>query len=89
MCTDNEADEHTDSGNSGDNLPKFKFVQDGGFSCCVQPHHQNTHLLLPNQAFQQVPKNISHGAVGSDLSAAPSKDEQFLAGPCSTNEHTI
>lgn len=53
---------HTDGGNGGDDLPQFQFVQDGCFPSSVQPHHQNPHLLLPNQTFQQVPENVPHGS---------------------------
>lgn len=51
----------TNGGDGGDDLPQFQLVEDGGLPRRVQPHHQDAHLLLPDQAFQQVPEYVAHG----------------------------
>lgn len=40
--------------------PSFKAAQDGGLSCGIQAHHQDAHLLLPNQALEKVSKDVTH-----------------------------
>lgn len=57
---------HTNCGDGSDDLPQLQLVQDGGFPCSVQPHHENPHLLLAYQALQQVPKDVSHDASGGE-----------------------
>lgn len=59
----------TDGGDGGDNLPQFELVEDGGLPSSVQPHHQDPHLLLPNQALQQVPEDVAHGDGGAGSEA--------------------
>lgn len=50
----------TNGRDGGNDLPQFQLIQDGGLSCSIQAHHQDAHLLLPNQAFQKVSKDITH-----------------------------
>lgn len=50
----------TNGGYSGNNLPQLQLIQDGGLSGSVQAHHQDAHLLFPNQALEKVSKDIAH-----------------------------
>lgn len=50
----------TNGGDGGDDLAQFQLVQDGGLSCSIQAHHQDAHLLLPNQALEKVSKDVTH-----------------------------
>ena len=43
-----------DRRNRGDDLAELELVEDGGLSGCVQPHHQDTHLLLANQSLEEL-----------------------------------
>lgn len=54
----------TYGGDGGDDLPQLQLVEDGGLPSGVQPHHQDPHLLLPNEALQQVPEDVAHGDGG-------------------------
>lgn len=50
----------TDGGDGGDDLAQLEFVENGGFPGCVQAHHQDPHLLLPEEAFKEIRKDIPH-----------------------------
>lgn len=53
---------HTDGWDCGDYFPQFQLVEDCCFSCSIKSHHQDPHLLLSYEAFQQIPKNVPHGS---------------------------
>jgi len=40
----------TNSGNSGNDLAQFQFVENGGFTRCVKTDHQDSHFLLAEEA---------------------------------------
>lgn len=61
----------TDGGNGGNDLAKLQLIEDGGLSCSIQAHHQDAHLLLPDQALQKVPKDIAHDYSGCFKSTGP------------------
>ena len=50
----------TYGGDGGDDLSQFQLIQDRGLSCGIQAHHQDAHLLLPNQALEEVSKDVTH-----------------------------
>lgn len=70
----------TDGGDGGDNLPQLQLVQDGGLPGSVQAHHQDAHLLLPNQALQKVPKDITHGYRSCFLRSVGPREGQWWSG---------
>jgi len=43
-----------DSGNSCHNLTQLELVQNGGFTCSVKTHHENSHLLFAKKAGEQL-----------------------------------
>ena len=49
------------------NLPKLKFVEDCGLASSVQPHHQDSHLLLAEEPFEEGGKEVPHHAFLSVL----------------------
>lgn len=53
--------DHTNSWDGGDDLSQFELVENSGLPSCVQAHHKNAHLLLADQALQQIAKNVPHG----------------------------
>merc|ERR1719458_1650538 len=40
------------------NLPKLKFVEDCGLASSVQPHHQDSHLLLAEEPLKREAKRF-------------------------------
>ena len=44
-----------------DDLAKFELVEDSGFTGSVQPHHQDPHLFLAEEAFEQGGEHVTHG----------------------------
>ena len=50
----------TDGWDCGDYFSQLELVEDCCFTCSVEPHHQDSHLLLSYQALQQIPKNVPH-----------------------------
>ncbi len=51
---------HTDGRNGGDNLAQLQLVEDCGFAGCIQPHHQDAHLLLSEEALEQRAEYVPH-----------------------------
>ena len=51
----------TDGWDGGDDFAEFELVEDGGFTGCVESDHQDPHLLLAEEAFEQGSKHIPHG----------------------------
>lgn len=51
----------TDSGDGGDDLSQFEFVQDGGFASSIQTYHQDSHLFLPKEILKEACKHVPHG----------------------------
>ena len=49
-----------DRGDGGDDLAEFQLVQDRGFTGRVEPHHQDAHLLLGEEALEHALEG-SHG----------------------------
>ena len=45
-------DVEADRGDGGDDLAKFELVEDRGFTGRVEPHHQDAHLLLGEEALE-------------------------------------
>lgn len=45
----------------GDNFSQLELVQDGGFSRSVQSYHEDSHLFLAKEAFEQACEHITHG----------------------------
>jgi len=33
--------------NGGDDLPQLELIEDSRLPCCIETHHQDAHLLLP------------------------------------------
>ena len=54
----------TDCGDCGDDLAKLEFVEDGGLAGGVEPNHQDAHLLLAEEAFEERREHVSHCGVG-------------------------
>lgn len=54
------ASSRTDGGDGGDDLAQLQLVQDGGFAGGVQTHHQDPHLLLTEEAFKEIRKDVPH-----------------------------
>lgn len=50
----------TNGWDCGDYFPQFELVEDCCFSCSIEPHHQDPHLLLSYEALQQISKNVPH-----------------------------
>ena len=42
------------------NLSKLEFVEDCGLSSSVQPNHQDSHLLLAEEPFEEGGKEVAH-----------------------------
>jgi len=53
-------DVEADGRNGGDDLAQFQLVQNGGFAGRVQPHHQDTHLLLAEQTLEKAAEVETH-----------------------------
>lgn len=70
----------TYGGDGGDDLPQFQLIQDSGLSCCIQAHHQDAHLLLPNQALEKVSKDITHDCSSCFLRTVGPKLGQWQSG---------
>ena len=70
----------TDGGDGSDDLPQFQLIQDGGLSCGIQAHHQDTHLLLPDQALEKVSKDITHDHSNHFLRTGGLKWGQWQSG---------
>ena len=45
-------DVEADRGDGGDDLAQFELVEDRGFTGRVEPHHQDAHLLLGEEALE-------------------------------------
>lgn len=71
------AHEPTDGRDGGDDFTQLQLVEDRRFPRGVQPHHQDPHLLLSNEAFQQIPKNIPHDC---DPAASAVMQDRDLSG---------
>lgn len=52
-------DVEADGGDSSDDLAELELVQDGRLTGGVQSDHQNAHLLLAEEAFEQVSEDVS------------------------------
>lgn len=50
----------TNGWDCGDYFPKLELVEDGCFPRSIEPNHQDPHLLLSDEALQQIPKNVPH-----------------------------
>ena len=50
----------TDSGDGGDDLAELELVEDGGLTGGIEPDHENPHLLLGEEAAEQLPKGETH-----------------------------
>mmetsp|Transcript_2779 Transcript_2779/g.10083 ORF Transcript_2779/g.10083 Transcript_2779/m.10083 type:complete len:242 (+) Transcript_2779:67-792(+) len=55
-------DVETDGGNGGHDLAKLELVEDGRLPSRVKTHHQDAHLLLGEQAREQLRDCEPHGA---------------------------
>jgi len=44
----------TDGGDGGDNLAKLELVENGGFTGSIQTDHKDAHLLLAEEAREQL-----------------------------------
>lgn len=51
---------HTNSRNSGDNLPQFEFIQYCGFTSGIKTNHKNSHLFLSEETREKLPKRQPH-----------------------------
>mmetsp|Transcript_6977 Transcript_6977/g.13780 ORF Transcript_6977/g.13780 Transcript_6977/m.13780 type:complete len:213 (+) Transcript_6977:154-792(+) len=67
----NRLDIEADGRDRCDDLTELQLVEDGGFSGCVQSHHENSHLLIPKHPLPEVAKCESHGCVEYASSSAP------------------
>ena len=63
----------TYGGDRGDDLAQLELVEDGGLAGGVQPHHQDPHLLLAEEALEQGGEEVAHVA-----SAPPSRSNSVL-----------
>lgn len=70
----------TNGGDGGDDLAQFQLVQDGGLPRGIQTHHQDAHLLLPNQALEEVSKDITHDHSSCFLRTGRCKEGQRRSG---------
>ena len=50
----------TDGGDGGDDLAELELVEDGGLTGGIEPDHENPHLLLGEEAAEQLPKGEPH-----------------------------
>lgn len=50
----------TDGGNGGDDLAELELVEDGGLTGRIEPDHENPHLLLGEEAAEQLPEGEPH-----------------------------
>jgi hypothetical protein len=50
----------TDSGDGGDDLSELELVEDGGLTGSIEPNHQNPHLLLGEEAAEQLREREPH-----------------------------
>ena len=57
----------TDGWNGGDDLSELELVQDGRFTGGVETHHQDSHLLLAEEAFEEGGEHVAHGAADQRL----------------------
>ena len=65
----------TNCGDSCNDLAQFQLVQNGSFASRVQPHHQNSHLLLAKEAFEKTLKR-THGVYTLSLPLPPLSRDQ-------------
>lgn len=50
----------TDGWNGGDDLSELELVQDGRFTGGVESDHQDSHLLLAEEAFEEGGEHVTH-----------------------------
>jgi hypothetical protein len=50
----------TDGGDGGDDLPELELVEDGGLTSGVETDHENPHLLLGEEAAEQLAEREPH-----------------------------
>ena len=55
-----EARQHTNGGNGGDDFTELQLVENRGLSRSVQTDHQNSHLLLPPQPVEELGEGETH-----------------------------
>ena len=53
----------TYGGNRGDDLAQLELVEDGGLAGGVEPHHQDPHLLLAEEALEEGCEHVTHDGV--------------------------
>ena len=50
----------TDGGDGGDDLAELELVEDGGLTGGIKPDHEDPHLLLGEEAAEQLPEREPH-----------------------------
>jgi hypothetical protein len=50
----------TNGGDGGDDLAELELIEDGGLTGGIEPDHENPHLLLGEEAAEQLPKGEPH-----------------------------
>ena len=50
----------TDGGDGGDDLAELELVEDGGLTSCIETDHEDPHLLLGEEATEQLREREPH-----------------------------
>ena len=52
----------TDGGDGGDDLAELELVEDGGLTSCIETDHEDPHLLLGEEAAEELREGEPHVA---------------------------
>ena len=52
---------HTYGRDGGDDLTELELVEDGGLPCSVEADHEDAHLLLGEEALEELGEGETHG----------------------------
>ena len=52
---------HTYGRDGGDDLTELELVEDGGLPCSVEADHEDAHLLLSEEALEELGEGETHG----------------------------
>lgn len=55
----------TDGRDGGDDLSQLELVEDGGFTSCVESHHEDAHLFLGEEPCEDPADGEPHGVGGT------------------------
>lgn len=80
----------TDSGDGGDDLSELELVEDGGLAGSIEPNHQNPHLLLGEEAAEELREREPHLSLRhrSETKAGSVRSTQIRRDPLGSQRDT-